>query len=186
MNAGRARGRSTYTDPRSSAFAGSISILWQGGSHARDRSILDAFTRCGVCTRRERSAQELVGEGEKAGTKIVVRGLKRDEGGTVTLRFQVVNDGNTSQPMYQLIGNSLDGHAHLIDAANKKKYLVVKDSPASASAPRSGTTWTRAARSTCGSSSRRRPRACRRSPSSSTASSRSNPFRSLRAEEAES
>ena len=74
------------------------------------------------------SAQELAGEGEKAGTKIVVRGLKRDDGGTVTLRFQVVNDGNAAQPMYQLIGNSLDGHAHLIDAANKKKYLVVKDS----------------------------------------------------------
>jgi hypothetical protein len=74
------------------------------------------------------SAQELVGEGERAGTKILIRGLKRDEGNTVTLRFQVVNDGNNSQPMYQLIGNSLDGHAHLIDAANKKKYLVVKDS----------------------------------------------------------
>ena len=74
------------------------------------------------------SAQELVGEGEKAGTKLVVRGLKRDEGGTVTLRVQVVNDGDKSQPMYQLIGNSLDGNAHLIDAANKKKYLVVKDS----------------------------------------------------------
>jgi hypothetical protein len=74
------------------------------------------------------SAQELVGEGEKAGTKIVVRGLKRDDGGTVTLRFQVVNDSNVVHPMYQLIGNSLDGHAHLIDAANKKKYLVVKDS----------------------------------------------------------
>jgi hypothetical protein len=73
-------------------------------------------------------AQELVGEGEKAGTKIVVRGLKRDDGGTVTLRFQVVNDGNVSHAVYQLIGNSLDGHAHLIDAANKKKYLVVKDS----------------------------------------------------------
>lgn len=74
------------------------------------------------------SAQELVGEGERAGTKIVIRGLKHDDGGTVTLRFQVVNDGDTSQPMYQLIGNSLDGNAHLIDAANKKKYLVVKDS----------------------------------------------------------
>jgi hypothetical protein len=73
-------------------------------------------------------AQELVGEGEKAGTKIVVRGLKRDEGNTVTLRFQVVNEGNKSEPLYHLIGNSLDGHAHLIDAANKKKYLVVKDS----------------------------------------------------------
>jgi hypothetical protein len=73
------------------------------------------------------SAQELVGEGERAGTKIVIRGLKRDDGGTVTLRFQVVNDGNTSEPLYHLIGNSLDGHAHLIDAANKKKYLVVKD-----------------------------------------------------------
>jgi hypothetical protein len=73
------------------------------------------------------SAQELVGEGERAGTKIVVRGLKRDEGGTVTLRFQMVNDGDEPQPIYQMIGNSLDGHAHLIDAANKKKYLVVKD-----------------------------------------------------------
>jgi hypothetical protein len=48
------------------------------------------------------SAQELVGEGSRAGTKIVVRGLKRDDGGTVTLRFQVVNDGNTSQPCTSL------------------------------------------------------------------------------------
>jgi hypothetical protein len=73
------------------------------------------------------SAQELVGEGQRGGTKIVIRGLTRDDGGTVTLRFRLVNDGDTPQPIYQLIGNSLDGHAHLIDAANKKKYLVVKD-----------------------------------------------------------
>jgi hypothetical protein len=39
----------------------------------------------------------------------------------------MVNDGDEPQPIYQMIGNSLDGHAHLIDAANKKKYLVVKD-----------------------------------------------------------
>jgi hypothetical protein len=46
------------------------------------------------------SAQELVGEGEKAGTKIVVRGLKRDEGGTVTLRFQLINDGEKPLKTY--------------------------------------------------------------------------------------
>jgi len=74
------------------------------------------------------STQELVGEGERVGIKIVLRGLKRDGAGTVMLRFQVVNDGNKPQALYEVIGNSLDGNVHLIDAANKKKYLVVKDS----------------------------------------------------------
>jgi hypothetical protein len=74
------------------------------------------------------SAQELSADGEKAGSKIALRGLKRDGGGTVTLRFQVVNDGNNPLHLYSVIGSSLDGNAHLLDAANKKKYLVVKDS----------------------------------------------------------
>jgi hypothetical protein len=73
-------------------------------------------------------AQELVGEGEKTGTKVVVRDLKRDDGGTVTLRFRVVTDRDEASQLYQLLGGYLDDKVHLIDAAGKKKYLVVKDS----------------------------------------------------------
>ncbi len=74
------------------------------------------------------SAQELAGEGEKAGTKVVVRDLKRDDGGTITLRFRVVTANEQPSQLYQLVGGYLDNKVHLIDAANKKKYLVVKDS----------------------------------------------------------
>ncbi len=74
------------------------------------------------------SAQELVGEGQKSGTKIVVRGLNRDDGGTITLRFQMINEKEKPEAVYQLLNGLLDDHVHLIDAANKKKYLVVKDS----------------------------------------------------------
>jgi hypothetical protein len=73
------------------------------------------------------SAAELVGEGEKAGTKIVVRGLKQDEGGTVTLRLQMVSETDTAEGVVTLLGSALGSAVHLIDAANKKKYLVVKD-----------------------------------------------------------
>jgi hypothetical protein len=74
------------------------------------------------------SAQELVGEGERAGTRVVVRDLKRDDGGTVTLRLQVVSENETPAQLYQLLGGYLDSKVHLVDAAGKKKYLVVKDS----------------------------------------------------------
>lgn len=74
------------------------------------------------------SAQELAGEGERAGTKVVVRDLKRDDGGTITLRFRVVTTNEQPSQLYQLVGGYLDSKVHLIDAANKKKYLVVKDS----------------------------------------------------------
>ncbi len=72
-------------------------------------------------------AEELVGEGERPGTKIVVKDVKRDEGGTVTLRFQMNSDNETATPIYQLVGGYLDEKVHLIDAANKKKYLIVED-----------------------------------------------------------
>jgi hypothetical protein len=70
----------------------------------------------------------LVAEGEKAGHKITIRDLKRDDGGTVTLRFRMSNDNEKPEGIYQLLGGYLDDRVHLIDAANKKKYLVVKDS----------------------------------------------------------
>jgi hypothetical protein len=73
-------------------------------------------------------AQQLSGEGERTGTKVTIRDLKRDEGGTVTLRFQISNDNDNAQDVYNIIGGVLDGRLHLLDAGNKKKYLLVKDS----------------------------------------------------------
>jgi len=71
--------------------------------------------------------QELLGEGEKSGTRIVIKDVKRDEGGTVTLRFQMMTDNETPEGLYQILGGYLPDRVHLIDAANKKKYLTVKD-----------------------------------------------------------
>ena len=71
--------------------------------------------------------QELAGDGERAGTRILIKDVKRDEGGTVTLRFQMTSDHETPEGIYQILGGYLPDRVHLIDAANKKKYLTVKD-----------------------------------------------------------
>ncbi len=75
------------------------------------------------------AAAELAGQGQNPGSKVVVTSLTRDAGGTVTLRFQLANDGDAKVKTYGVLGQyfSLDA-VSLIDAANKKKYLVVKDS----------------------------------------------------------
>ena len=75
------------------------------------------------------SAQQLVGQGQSAGSKVVVTSLKRDAGGTVTLRFQLINEGEQDVKTYGVLGTffTLD-HVSLVDGDNKKKYLVVKDS----------------------------------------------------------
>jgi hypothetical protein len=94
-----------------------------------NRNLLCALISLGLLSTSPAAfAQELVGEGEKTGTKVVVRDLKRDDGGTVTLRFRVVTDRDEASQLYQLLGGYLDDKVHLIDAAGKKKYLVVKDS----------------------------------------------------------
>jgi hypothetical protein len=74
------------------------------------------------------AAQELAAEGEMPGSKAVITSLKRDGGGTVTLRIQLVNDGTQPIKTYGILGQlfSLDA-VTLVDTANKKKYLVVRD-----------------------------------------------------------
>jgi hypothetical protein len=74
-------------------------------------------------------AAEFSGEGQVAGSKVVVRDLKRDAAATVTLRFQLVNEGEQNFKTYGLLGDSYAmDKVSLIDVANKKKYLVVEDS----------------------------------------------------------
>ncbi len=75
-------------------------------------------------------------DGEKAGLSVEVTELKRGSGGTVTLKFVMVN--NTKEKIsfgydygakeHQITDYGTVGGTHLIDAANKKKYLVVRDS----------------------------------------------------------
>jgi hypothetical protein len=81
-------------------------------------------------------AQELVAEGQLAGLKIEIRELKRDDSGMVTLRFKLINGRDKELPLQQFaefIGDWGAGWVdvsavHLIDGANRKKYLVVRDS----------------------------------------------------------
>lgn len=73
----------------------------------------------------------LSAESQKPGARIDIKDLKRDEGGTVTLRFQLNNESGEVFGECALrdpgAGCAEVNGVHLIDAANKKKYLVVRD-----------------------------------------------------------
>ena len=76
----------------------------------------------------------LFAEGETPDVRVEVRDLKRGDGDTVTLRLRLVNesgdvfDASCSLREYGANDNcgTFSG-AYLLDAANKKKYLVVRD-----------------------------------------------------------
>lgn len=76
----------------------------------------------------------LFAEGETPDVRVEVRDLKRGDGGTVTLRLRLVNGSgenfDASCNMREDGANDDCGTfsgAYLLDAANKKKYLVVRD-----------------------------------------------------------
>ena len=76
----------------------------------------------------------LSAEGETPDVRIEVRDLKRGDGDTVTLRLRLVNESGdefqASCEMREPGANDSCGTfsgAYLLDAANKKKYLVVRD-----------------------------------------------------------
>ncbi len=70
-------------------------------------------------------------DGEQSGTRVEITKLKRNSGDTVTLNYVLVNDSDanlaTSDLLKAYAYNSSDG-VTLIDAAGKKKYLVIMDS----------------------------------------------------------
>ena len=75
-------------------------------------------------------------DGEQTGLSVEVTELKRGSGGTVTLKFTMVNNTkerasfnyNYGDGALSTIDFNTVGGTHLIDAVNKKKYLVVRDS----------------------------------------------------------
>jgi hypothetical protein len=70
-------------------------------------------------------------DGEAQGTRIEVQELKRVSGGTVMLRFTVINDSGAEFASFYTFKSaeaaSVDG-VYLVDLAGKKKYEVVRDS----------------------------------------------------------
>jgi hypothetical protein len=74
-------------------------------------------------------------DGDISGARVEVTELKRSSGDTLTLKFMIINEG--SDPIafdYEFADEQMSsdissvGGVYLIDAANKKKYLVVRDS----------------------------------------------------------
>ena len=77
----------------------------------------------------------LFAEGQDPDLRVEVRDLKRGDGGVVTLRLRLVNDTSEifdrtcdmRDPEFSDGCGEFTG-AYLLDAANKKKYAVVRDS----------------------------------------------------------
>src|SRR5207248_2429965 len=75
-------------------------------------------------------------DGETPGIKAEIQELKRNSGGTVTLKLTLVNGSskglgfgyNFGDPDHHIKDHGSIGGISLIDAVNKKKYLVARDS----------------------------------------------------------
>lgn len=72
-------------------------------------------------------------DGDKPGIRVEVVELKRTSGDTVNLKFTMINDSDKDMSFSYDFGEgstsdiSTVAGAHLIDAAGKKKYFVVRD-----------------------------------------------------------
>ncbi len=72
-------------------------------------------------------------DGDKPGIRVEVVELKRTSGDTVNLKFTMINDSDQDMDFGYDFGEgsttdiSTVAGAHLIDAAGKKKYFVVRD-----------------------------------------------------------
>jgi predicted secreted protein len=69
-----------------------------------------------------------VADGERTGVRAEIMELKRTSGDVLTLRFTVVNEGSERLDIRHVLNERDASQIHLIDAANQKKYLVVRDS----------------------------------------------------------
>ena len=75
-------------------------------------------------------------DGETPGIKAEIQELKRNSGGTVTLKLTLINGTGTDlgfsydfgDPDHHIKDHASVGGISLIDAVNKKKYLVARDS----------------------------------------------------------
>src|SRR5437016_4274411 len=73
-------------------------------------------------------------DGETSGARIEIQEFKRSSGGSVTLRFSLINDSDKAIGMWGYLYGGLGGDAQtvagvtLVDPVGKKKYFVLRDS----------------------------------------------------------
>jgi hypothetical protein len=75
-------------------------------------------------------------DGEKSGVRVEVTELKRSSGGTVNLKFAMINDSdgavsfdyNFADKDHEVTDFGGIGGVHLVDPVGKKKYFVARDS----------------------------------------------------------
>jgi hypothetical protein len=76
-------------------------------------------------------------DGDYPDIKVEITELKRTSGNTLTLKFTIINDSSNDmgfkddfgeQGKYETIDYKSVGGVNLVDAAGKKKYLVLRDS----------------------------------------------------------
>jgi hypothetical protein len=68
-------------------------------------------------------------DGEQPDQRVEVTQLKRTSGGTVNLKFVMINDSDNDISFWQGFGdNRTISGVTLVDEKNKKKYFVVQDS----------------------------------------------------------
>jgi hypothetical protein len=83
-----------------------------------------------------RAAAIATADGEISGVRAEVSELKRTSGGTLSLKFAMVNDSgeqvsfdyNFADPAHSVADFGGIGGVHLIDPVGKKKYFVARDS----------------------------------------------------------
>jgi hypothetical protein len=82
-----------------------------------------------------RADDALTADGDQDGMQVVIKSLKRNEGDTVTLRFQVMNKSDREfsrgcdvRDLKEHDDCGVLSGVYLLDQSNKKKYLVVRDS----------------------------------------------------------
>ncbi len=74
-------------------------------------------------------------DADQPGVRVELTELKRGSGGTITLKFSFVNDSGKNldfgyrygDPNFSIPDFASVGGVHLVDAVNKKKYLVIRD-----------------------------------------------------------
>ncbi|MGH7818891.1 MAG: hypothetical protein ACREQ9_03885 [Candidatus Binatia bacterium] len=78
-----------------------------------------------------KAAEPLVQDSEVEGVKVELNSAKRTSGNTVTINFKFMSEGSEEASYYREVGlsstDNLIEHVYYVDAANKKKYLIVKD-----------------------------------------------------------
>lgn len=87
----------------------------------------------GGTTRPAITAPLATSEGETSGLSVEVTEFKRTSGGTVSLKFAMINNSGKEVAIHGDYGEDKAkdfgsiGGVTLVDAANKKKYFVVRD-----------------------------------------------------------